>query len=132
MTSFLLDANVLIALTVTNHVDHHRAAAWASAAEQLAVCPLVEGALFRFLVRSGQRPSVVQELIREVRRVRNCDFWVDSVSYADVDVAHVRGYRQLTDAYLASLANSRGALVATLDRGLASAAPRSVRLLPEL
>ena len=55
MTSdLLLDANVLIALTVQEHEHHERSAVWAATVDRFAVCPIVEGALVRFLVRLGE------------------------------------------------------------------------------
>ncbi|HEY5858440.1 MAG TPA: PIN domain-containing protein [Aldersonia sp.] len=52
--TYLLDANVLIALTVAEHEHHERASAWAATISRFAVCPIVEGALVRFLVRTGE------------------------------------------------------------------------------
>ena len=52
--TYLLDANVLIALTVAEHEHHERASTWAATVNRFAVCPIVEGALVRFLVRTGE------------------------------------------------------------------------------
>ncbi|MDQ3528256.1 MAG: hypothetical protein M3424_10365, partial [Actinomycetota bacterium] len=51
---YLLDANVLIALVVTDHEHHARAAAWMSPGRRFAVCPVTQGALVRFLLRQGE------------------------------------------------------------------------------
>jgi predicted nucleic acid-binding protein len=56
---YLLDANALIAATVTDHEHHERAWAWVSGVDRLALCPIVEGALARFLIRLGQTPATV-------------------------------------------------------------------------
>jgi predicted nucleic acid-binding protein len=62
-----------------------------------------------------------------------CDFWPDSLSYVNADLGHVRGHRQLTDAYLVSLAAGRvGTAVATLDEGLARELPDLTRLVPAI
>ena len=53
MTVPLLDANVLVALTLAEHVHHERASVWLSGVDRFAVCPVVEGALLRFLLRMG-------------------------------------------------------------------------------
>lgn len=59
------------------------------------------------------------------------EFWPDSLSYADAELDQVRGHRQVTDAYLASLAGSRpGARLATMDRGLAKFHPELTLLVP--
>jgi uncharacterized protein len=131
VTTYLLDANVLIALTVAEHEHHERASVWASGIENFAVCPVVEGALVRFLIRTGETPSVATALLRALHALPGCEFWPDSVSYADADLDHVRGHRQVTDAYLASLAaGRRGSLLATFDGGLARELPELTTLVP--
>jgi predicted nucleic acid-binding protein len=52
--TYLLDANTLIALVISDHEHHDRAARWAAGVEEIALCPIVEGALVRFLVRVGE------------------------------------------------------------------------------
>lgn len=130
MTTHLLDANVLIALTVAEHEHHDRAALFAAEADRLALCPVVEGALVRFLVRMGESVAAATELVRTINNDQRCEFWTDSLSYAEANLMHVRGHRQVTDAYLASLARANGGLLATLDATLAGELPGSVVLLP--
>ena len=83
MTAYLLDANVLIALTVAEHEHHARASHWMAGIDRFALCPVVEGALVRFLVRIGERASVATTLLRHVHALRGCEFWPDGLSYAD-------------------------------------------------
>ncbi|WP_343573598.1 TA system VapC family ribonuclease toxin [Mycobacterium sp.] len=130
MTTYLLDASVLIALTVAEHEHHERATRWAADIERFAVCPIVQGALVRFLVRIGESAHAAIEVLRAVDAIRRCDFWADSLSYADAELSHVHGHQQVTDAYLASLASSRGGLLATLDETLEQARPATVSLVP--
>ena len=131
MTTFLLDANVLITLTVREHEHHARAAAWAAGVEKVALCPVVEGALVRFLIRTFGRAPTARDVLRRMHADPRCSFWPDSVSYADVDLGHVVGHRQVTDAYLLGLVASREkARLATLDASLAGVDPQRVRLLP--
>jgi predicted nucleic acid-binding protein len=80
-------------------------------------------------VYAGQPRSVPVALrplgIRRTRRRRRVggasrhEFWPDHVSFADVELGGVVGHRQVTDAYLAQLARSRGGQLLTLDSGLA-------------
>ena len=128
--AYLLDANVLIALTIAEHEHHERAGRWAGQAGQVALCPMVEGALLRFLVRLGESVAAATHLLNAVRSDPRCEFWPDSLSYTAADLGHVRGHQQLTDAYLASLARAHGGRLATLDQALASAIPDAVELVP--
>jgi len=131
VTTYLLDANVLIALTVAEHEHHTRASSCAAGIGRFAVCPVVEGALIRFLVRVGESASVATGLLRAIHSMPGCDFWTDSLSYVDAGLGHVRGHRQVTDAYLVSLAASRtGSMVATLDEDLAQGRPDLTLLVP--
>jgi uncharacterized protein len=130
VTTYLLDANVLIALTVAEHEHHERAAAWAAGIESVALCPVVEGALVRFLVRIGESARAACEVVKLMHAGSRCEFWADSLSYARADLSHVRGHRQVTDAYLASLAAANGGLLATLDQALARALPDRTLLVP--
>ncbi|MGO1317166.1 MAG: TA system VapC family ribonuclease toxin [Cellulomonadaceae bacterium] len=133
MTTHLLDANVLIALTVAEHEHHTRAARWAAGVTSFAVCPVVEGALTRFLVRVGETHLTASATLRAIRERPGYSFWPDCVSYADADLTAVRGHRQVTDAYLAALTRThRSARLATLDEGLVAMAPDVAFLLPAI
>lgn len=131
MTTYLFDANVLIALAVEEHQHHERASAWASSVSSFATCPIVEGALVRFLVRMGESHATAVAILRAVHDRRGFQLWPDNLSYLDVDLAAVRGHRQVTDLYLVALTRSRPrALLATMDEGLVSVAPKGTFLVP--
>jgi len=127
--SYLLDAGTLIALVIANHEHHDRAARWAAGVDGIALCPIVEGALVRFLVRAGEAQATAVAILSALYRSPRCDFWEDSLSYEVVELGHVVGHRQVTDAYLAALAKSRGSRLATFDRALAEAFPDSTELI---
>jgi toxin-antitoxin system PIN domain toxin len=126
----LLDANALIALTLTDHEHHDRAASWAAGVDHIALCPVVEGSLIRFVVRLGQSQSTAKALLDGLYSSPRCEFWPDAISYRQADMRHVIGHRQVTDAYLAALAASKHALLATFDQALAQEAPEHVVLIP--
>lgn len=130
MTPVLLDANALIALTVAEHEHHDAVAAWSSTVEQFALCPIVEGALVRFMSRLGESPRTSQALLARLHATGRFEFWPDDLSFADIDLEHVRGHRQVTDTYLAALASSRGTSLATLDVALSRQHPEVAFLIP--
>lgn len=130
---YLLDANVLIALTVKEHEHHERASAWAAGIDRFALCPIVEGALVRFFLRLGESTATAVAVLTAVRALPSCEFWPDDLSYAEADLGHVVGHRQATDAYLLDLARHHpGAGLATFDGGLATVDSSRVVMVPEL
>ncbi|WP_363316510.1 PIN domain-containing protein [Brevibacterium sp.] len=126
----LLDANVLIALTQIGHVHHGAVDLWSAARSSLAVSPVAEGALMRFVVRSGGTAAAVQSLLDSLYQQERYVFWSDSLSYAAAKLDSVRGYKQVTDSYLVSLAASRGTVLATLDKALCLRYPTHTELVP--
>lgn len=116
----LLDANVLIALLVADHVHHDAAEAWfADSEDRFATCPITQGSLVRLLIREGQSAGAAQAVVNTVSSHGRHEFWPADVSYRDVPLRGVIGHRQVTDAYLAQLARARGGRLATFDQGLA-------------
>ena len=128
--TYLMDANVLIALAVRDHQFHETAQRWLDTVAHVAVCPVTEGALVRFLLREGESASVAQALIAAVRGFAKSEFWQDDLSYADIDLGGVYGHRQVTDSYLVALTVARPhSRLATLDRALAARHPGQCHLL---
>jgi len=116
----LLDANVLIALLVDDHVHHDVAETWFSASfGRFATCPSTEGSLMRILIRAGQTADAAQAVIAQLSQTTRHEFWPDSLSYKEVQFHGVIGHRQVTDAYLAQLARTHSGRLATFDEGLA-------------
>jgi toxin-antitoxin system PIN domain toxin len=129
-STYLLDANAVIALVIAEHEHHGRVASWTASADTIALCPITEGAMVRYLIRVGETPATASHLLTALRESARTDFWPDSISYADTALDHITGHRQVTDAYLASLAASRGARLATFDEALAATLPKHVELIP--
>ena len=129
----LLDSNVLIALVVAEHVHHDHAASWLSDFDGgFATCPITQGSLVRFLLRTGQSAAAAWDVVSGIEQSARHEFWADEVSFADVQFGGVVGHRQVTDAYLAQLARSRGGYLATLDGGLAHLHSDVAVLIPDL
>lgn len=128
-TAPLLDSSTLIALVLEEHEHHDSAMRWARGVRRFAVCPIVEGALVRTLLRLGETAASSAAALGALRARPATDFWPDAISYTEVDLHDVRGHRQVTDAYLVALATDRGSRLATFDRGLAAAHPAGTILL---
>jgi len=91
---------------------------------------LVEGALVRFLVRSGENPRTATVLPAALEQSTRCELWPDTLSYHEVSLVGVTGHRQVTDTYLTSVAASRGAALMTFDRALVHTHPENSALIP--
>lgn len=128
----LLDGNVLVALVLADHTEHERVSRWFADIEgNVASCPITQGTLVRMLVRGGlPGPGAARTVALFSAHPRH-DFWLDDISYGDLALTGVIGHRQVTDAYLASLARTKHARLATLDRGMAQLHTDVVDLLPD-
>jgi hypothetical protein len=123
----LLDLNVLIALAWPQHVHHARAGAWFTSRQGAwLTTPLTEAGF----VRLSTNPAVVTqrismptalEALAAMRGVPGHAFLPDDSTLAapTISLEAVATSRQVTDAHLVNLAAASGALLATLDRGIA-------------
>jgi uncharacterized protein len=131
MPAVLLDANVLIALVVDNHVHHDYAEAWfVASGTGFATCPVTQGSLMRLLIREGQSAESARSVLQGIMDSPRHEFWPDNASYHDIPVTGIIGHRQVTDAYLAHLARSYSARIATFDQALAKLHPDVAELVP--
>lgn len=127
----LLDANVLIALLVVDHVHHDAAEAWLTGTtEPFSTCPVTQGSLVRLLVREGQPAETAKAVVATIADDPRHEFWPDDISYRDVSMTGIIGHRQVTDAYLAQLARARNGRLASFDKGLAKLHHDVVDLIP--
>ena len=105
--TILLDANVLIALLVEDHVHHGAAEDWfVGMSGNFATCPISQGSLMRLLIREGQPASAAQEIFTATTADPRHEFWPDDVPYTAVPAQGIIGHRKVTDAYLAQLARA--------------------------
>ena len=127
----LLDANVLVALLVEDHV-HHGAAenSFAGMSGNFATCPITQGSLIRLLIREGQPGSAAREILSGTTADPRHEFWPDDVPYTDVPTQGIIGHRQVTDAYLAQLARAHGSRLATFDQAVAKLHHDVAELVP--
>ena len=132
---WLLDANVLIALSTVDHVDHARASSWffLDANRPFATCPITQGALIRFQLRFGLNVKAKKawDLLAEICALPNHEFWPDDIELAKIPIRGIVGHRQVTDAYLVGLAVKRNGQLATMDQGLVALHPGRCTLVPQ-
>ena len=130
--SILLDANVLIALLVEDHVHHEAAENWlVGMDENFATCPITQGSLMRLLIREGEPAAAACAILNGTIANPRHEFWADDVLYTEVPTKGIVGHRQVTDAYLAQLARARGSRLATFDQAMAKLHHDVVELLPD-
>ncbi|MEZ5320854.1 MAG: TA system VapC family ribonuclease toxin [Microthrixaceae bacterium] len=130
MSTYLADGNLLVALTVTDHIHHDAALDWFERAEpDVATCPITQGTLLRFLIREGRTAAEAIGVLEAIRSRRWHRFWTDDLAYDAAHLGGVIGHRQVTDAYLVALARHHDGRVATLDKGLAALHGDRVELL---
>ena len=119
---WLLDGNLLVALTIDTHEFHQRAQRWFnSQVEPFATCAITEGTLLRVHMKVAQDTSAATawSVLDAIHAMPSHVFWDDGFSYREVAFANISGSNQVTDAWLAELARRHGAQLATLDAGLA-------------
>lgn len=135
MTTYLLDVNVLLALSDPVHVQQAAAARWMAneGEESWATCPITENGFTRISSHPnyGNRPGGVEtavKYIRDLRGLRGWQFWAEDVSIIDVLEPNATiTHSQITDLYLLGLAAQKGGKLATLDSRINASAVRGGR-----
>lgn len=130
MEVFLLDSNALVALALAGHVHHDAVRRWMGPRRPFATCPITQGALVRLVLQKGGSTAEALKALEGIVTHRRHQFWADDIGYTSVSLKGVVGHRQVTDAYLASLARHRGGRLATLDEGLAASHADVAELVP--
>jgi uncharacterized protein len=133
MTAYLLDVNVLIALSWPEHIQHAVARRWFARhrAKGWATCPLAQAGFVRIVSNPAFSSSCVSvqqatEGLADSVRDDAHQFWPDSISLPDAAAlltSPISSHQQITDAYLVALAIRNKGKLATLDRGIQQWAP---------
>ena len=98
---WLLDGNVLVALTINTHQFHERVRRWFDAlTDPFATCAITEGTLMRMHMRFAADRSVeaAWAVVEAIHRMPEHRFWADGFSYVEVSSAGLTGAAQVTDA----------------------------------
>ena len=138
MNIALLDVNALFALLWENHMFHARIAKWFADAKDRgwATCPITEQGFVGIVsnptyLRPATTVRSALDLLQKTTAANtNHHFWSDTLPLSKLDDTIrqcLRGHKQLTDAYLLSLAiHHRGKLV-TFDRRMLALAPEGTK-----
>ena len=124
MTVYLLDVNVLLALSDPMHLHHDAAHAWFSTRGQSAwaTCPITENGFVRIAShpsypnRPGDVP-VVLNILRQLCAREGHFFWSAEISIRELLQPEISLLQKhITDAFLLGLAAHKGGKLATFDQ----------------
>jgi len=101
--TWLLDGNVLVAMSLPGHVLFERTHRWLAslAAEDfIATCPVTEGTLLRLHMQQAGAPSptAAWDALARIHAHPRHIFWPDNFSYTEIDPTRLTGHRQVTDS----------------------------------
>jgi toxin-antitoxin system PIN domain toxin len=127
-TTYLIDANVWLALSVARHVHHPLAVAWFETLGdgQAMLCRVAEMGLLRLVTNATVMkedvldPEEAWVLARKLRSDHRVVFRNEpgemEVHWHRLIREHPAGHHTWTDAYLAAFAQGHGATLATFDK----------------
>lgn len=131
-TVYLLDSSVLIALASADHTHHNLVMHWITSNQiHFATCPITQGALMRAYFRDAENPVMTEakRILGSITTHPDHQFIPDDIDYLAIDGRGIRGHQQVTDAYLAHLAEHHKLKLATLDSAQAALYPDVAELL---
>lgn len=127
---WLLDVNVLIAMTHDHHLHHAQARTWFEAVSKRrwATCALTQLAFIRLachprISANARSAAEVMQGLEDLVSHPQHEYWDESPAPCSTStLTHPAfvGHRQVTDLYLLEVAVQRGQILATMDRGIAS------------
>lgn len=82
----LLDANVLIALTVAEHEHHERASVWLSSILEFCAVSCRGGRAGPLPPAGRESGSTAAAVLSGVHASERCQFWPDALTYSDVSL----------------------------------------------
>jgi uncharacterized protein len=135
---YLLDVNLLVALSWPAHEHHDAAQHWFQSHQSsgFATCPFTQAGLVRILsnpaaVSGAVSPMAAARLLERVMALPGHVFWPDDLIVSKLILARsgITGHRQIMDAYLIEMARTHGGILATLDRAAATLAGKDQDLV---
>ena len=140
MTTYLLDVNLLLALSDPMHIHHESAHRWfvEKGRQNWATCPLTENGFVRIASHPNypNRPGDVTAVLAIFRRLSEAQghhFWSEDISILQIlEPDAIITHAQVTDVYLLGLAVHKRGKLATLDQRIPVGAVRGGRKALEL
>lgn len=124
----LLDLNVLIALTDSEHPHYFRAQKWfdSGGKDSWGICPLTESGFLRVTTNPVFRSSFrtleqALAILQSLKEYPGYWYWKIDESWVALTAqfaARISGHRQVTDAYLLGLAIKENGVLVTFDKGI--------------
>lgn len=128
VTTYLLDINVLIPLLWPRHTEQAKVRKWfrANAVESFSTCSLSQAGFLRITSSPGdmkQKFSILaaRELLFALSKEPGHRFWpttIDVFNATNRFLSRMQGPKQVTDAYLLSIAIHHQGKLATMDRAI--------------
>jgi toxin-antitoxin system PIN domain toxin len=124
---YLLDVNVLIALSSDEHVHHRKAHQWLHSIqrERWGICPFTEAGYLRFTTNPVRNSHVsfaeAIDVLDEITKQPGYSYWPITESWTALTApfaSRIFGHQQITDACLLGLAIKEDGVLVTFDRGL--------------
>lgn len=126
MRPYLLDTDVLLALSLSSHLHHLAATEWFDEADfDWVTTPVTEAGFLRLSINSRVTGTTVSasdalQALRELRDAEGHHFLPDDTSLSDaqIDLRALVGTKQVTDFHLVNLAARHELRLATFDGSL--------------
>jgi toxin-antitoxin system PIN domain toxin len=140
MTTYLLDINLLLALSDPMHIHHDSVHRWfeEKGQQSWATCPITGNGFIRIASHPNypNRPgdvTAVVEIFRQFCDTPGHHFWPEDISILQIlEAEAIITHGQITDVYLLGLAAHKKGKLATLDQRIPVDAVRGGRGALEL
>lgn len=125
MSRALLDVNVWLALSDSDHASHAAAHEWFAreASDGWASCAITQNGFVRIVSNpsypNAVAPAEALTMLASATSSGAHEFWHCDIELgSSIDTGHLLGHRQITDAYLLALAVEHSGRFVTLDKSI--------------
>lgn len=135
-STFLLDVNVLIAMSWPKHIAHERSQLWFKKQGRTAwaTCPFTQTSFVRIISNPAFSPNALTttdafQLLGSNLNHPGHRFWPDNIGLLEATKTfqtQIAGHQQVADAYLLGLALHNKGKLATLDNGISTLAGKEM------